>query len=646
MLEVLASGVSLEGKELLQKAMIKAFGEGTVSLVELNKDNLRQRVRLSSRNVGTVLVVLDGTSTDICRDIENGLYSSEKYYNYTDDTSLCSFLNAKYSLELEVSAQEDMIVDAVEDVSEEKVSKYLAQIEDKDLLIKNLTARIKELNGIIEEGGYESNSAELDSLKEENISLRNKLLDSSSTHTSCQEELERIKLERDSLKESLSKVEEKRKSLLKDLDSINAELTDYRVKYSDQSALLQLKEEEISSLKAAVTDSAELKARVKLLEGEKKVAESHAVDLEVSVASLRDDLSSASSEIERLKTQAGNSFSNEEREELKSRVSSLRETNEKLSKELNSLKDSSSSIETDLKSLREERDSYKSRVDTLNDKVKTLDSDLIKSNKQNIELTGRLSMLEKSTSRDTDIESLISEVSEVRSKYDSLAKGVFGLIGSNALPKNSNSISLIKGRELQLSKIRFVFAGSTESRKGTYKCLLDEFKVLNSSEKVLIVDAVSETSIDYVFGIRKMISGLDWFRKGGGVQSFLSSTMLKNVMVLSPGLGYLNDTYFLTVDWYNRLQELDNSGYNVVLMLGDISSIVGRVMHESFAGLSQSLIYVHGNAVGSRTVLSNLKGISNASKSIVCYYEFNSQMRKFYDIVSKTCECRVLSARG
>ena len=66
-------------------------------------------------------------------------------------------------------------------------------------------------------------------------------------------------------------------------------------------------------------------------------------------------------------------------------------------------------------------------------------------------------------------------------------------------------------------------------------------------------------------------------------------------------------------------------------------------MHESFADLGISNIYVHGNAIGSRTIVTNLKGISNAKASKVMYFDFNENMKRFYDMASKNNECVVLS---
>ena len=72
MLSVLTSGLSLVAMNLLKEALNSAFGEGTVEIIKLDKDNLRQRVRLSQRNVADGLVVLEMVSKDMCSDIENG----------------------------------------------------------------------------------------------------------------------------------------------------------------------------------------------------------------------------------------------------------------------------------------------------------------------------------------------------------------------------------------------------------------------------------------------------------------------------------------------------------------------------------------------------------------------------------------------
>ena len=74
--------------------------------------------------------------------------------------------------------------------------------------------------------------------------------------------------------------------------------------------------------------------------------------------------------------------------------------------------------------------------------------------------------------------------------------------------------------------------------------------------------------------------------------------------------------------------------------------MVGRVLHESFSSLGKSTIYVSGNAIGARTIVTNLRGLSNGSSSKVVYFDFNESVKKFYDIVARTNDCAVVSTRS
>ena len=179
------------------------------------------------------------------------------------------------------------------------------------------------------------------------------------------------------------------------------------------------------------------------------------------------------------------------------------------------------------------------------------------------------------------MEATITELSELKKKYAELQTNIFTIIGTKSLPKCGIKAPLIKGIPPHYSNVKFLFSGSSESRKGTYKCLYNE--LTGSKDKYLIVDVTSETAIDYVFQMSKIADGMNWFTSGGGVQQYLSSTCLPNVKVLMPKIGYVNDSFFLMVNWEKRLKELEESGYKVIVYCGDISNLVGRVLFESFS---------------------------------------------------------------
>lgn len=654
MLNVITSGLPISAKDILSEAVELAFGKDVVGFIELNKDNLRSRVRLSKRDVQVILVVLDGVASDICKDIEGGLYSSDKYLTYTDDTSLVEFLNSKYSLKLEVPVELPQNVSESEEGSEanvEMIERYEAQLRDRGMMIESLEGRIQEITDLLEnedfldvsQEDFDNLKLELDSVKQENLSLRDKILSSEHLLSEKTELVEAVKKEREELKNVVEKLEKSKNSLLADYRSVNAELTELKVENSKQLAVINSKTAEIQSLQGKVEVTVNLEKSLEDLKSELNSKEKIISDLSAESANLSVDLSSRDKEIERLREEVKqNGITSDMVESLKAELNDMTVERDSLLKDISIRDISEESVQSELSALREKVSSYEEEIVELQDKVKEYDNNISVLNTEKLRLQGQVRVLEQSTDRNSDVEGMSAELVELRSKYNTLSNGVFGRICSLAMPKGSSAVYLTR-RGVKLNNVRFVFAGSTESRKGAYRCLLNEFKASSNGDRFLIVDVVSETSIDYVFEIQSIVNGLEWFRRGGGVQAYLSKTCLRNVNVLSSGLGYINDSYFLTVDWENRLSELENSGYKVVLFCGDISNIIGRVMHESFADLGVSDIYVHGNAIGSRTIVTNLKGISNAKASKVMYFDFNENMKRFYDMVSKNNKCVVLS---
>ncbi len=657
MLSVITSGVPISARDILSDAINLAFGSDVVEFIELNKDNLRSKVRLSRKDVSVVLVVLDGVSSDICRDIEGGLYSSDKYCTYVSDADLVRFLNSKYGLNMEIPVEEvESVVGLDEESSEaagELIERYEAQLRDRDMMIESLNGRIEELSELIDsedfssfsQEDYDSVISDLEESNSEKLELKSRVSDLENSLSEKDKIIEGLKNEREELSSTVRKLEESKKSLLSNYRSVNEELTTLRVENSKQAGLLETRANEIKSLNSKVERANKISEELESLQEELSGRNITVSNLSGELSDLKVDLASKDKELERLREEVRqNGVSNELLESMKVDIHDLTTERDSLLKKLSSKESESGSLSESLEKSEMTVQELKDKVSRLEEDIKEYDTNITTLNSDKLRLQGELRVLQQSTDRDVDVEKISAELSDLRKKYESLSSNVFSRISSLAMPKGSSAVYLTR-RGVKLENIRFVFAGNTESRKGAYRCLLNEFKMLNSNEKILIVDVVSETSIDYVFEIQSIVNGLEWFRKGGGVQPYLSKTCLRNVKVLSPGLGYINDSYFLTIDWESRISELENSGYKVVFFCGDISNIVGRVMHESFADLGQSYIYVHGNAIGSRTVVSNLKGISNARSSVVAYYDFNSNMKRFYDMVAKNNKCILLSVR-
>ena len=657
---VLTAGIPLSAMEILSEACKKAYGE--VNIEELTKDNVRQRVRLASKDANTVLVVVDAVCEEICRDACTETISSDKYYCYNTDRDLVLYLNNKLGTDLELPEEEEDLVaeENISRVSDEEYEQLKLQISSLVSINKNLKNQVAELKDSLEREDNFTDSREAEELREEvsslkenlessiqdSLSAKNQLLESENNCKQANERISELEKSLSSLSGNNRSLESKISTMRSDYESVSQELADYKVKYSTQSGVIRAKDSEISSLRRQIDLIERNQKDVDDAKKQVSIFKEETSDYKRQLSELKIELSSKEEEIIRLSDEVkAKGIESDMVNTLKRNIEDLTSERDNLLKRVSNLEELLESSKSETQTARISISELQQKLDDATTKASENDDALVTLNKENIELKNKVSVLEMSSNRDESIESVYEELTDLRKKYDSMMRSVFSQIASTALPRSASAIHLTRSG-VNLKNIRFVFSGNAESRKGTYRSLLNEFKSYKSSDKVLIVDVVSETSIDYVFEIKRVIAGLDWFRRGGSVQPYLSDTCLRNVQVLSPGLTYINDSYFLTVDWEARLSELERSGYKVVLYCGDISNIVGRVLHESFASLGSSWVYVQGNAIGSRTVITNLKGLSNSSKSIVAYYDYNKQMDRFYRLVQKTNECRILSLVG
>ena len=645
------AGVSTTGIELINDALNKSFGDGAVELEELGRDNLRYKVRQGSKNTSVVLVILDSVSMEECKSIEGGLYKSDKFYNYSNDKDLVDFLNSKYELSLSVPEDILSIKEEVENFSNlgipddalELIDNLRSQLQDKDSIIRTLNMHIKELKNIIDSCGYVTNSEELDSVKDENLALKNRVSD-------LLQSLEDIKIvinEKDAtisdLNTAVSNAKNEVFELTKSIDVKDEELSTERNLSSKKSGIIRDKDKEIervNKLLEGLQDTIELnnsyKIRISELEDEVKILKSEAAELTIAT-------SKKDSEIERLNSIA----------ETKGKVDKQVQTYKTLlddsdvkiadlEKKLSDFETQHSDLIVKFDSLVDDYNKVSDKNEELSSKYNEVEQFLAEANTVNIKLKNRVAILEKSTSRDENIETVVTELSELRKDFAILQTNIFTMISSKSLPHSGVKVPIFKGIPDRYDNIRFLFSGSTESRKGTYKCLYNEC-MSNMNDKYLIVDVTSETAIDYVFQMRNIIDGMNWFSVGGGVQKYISSTCLSNVRVLMPKLGYVNDSFFLTVNWERRLSELNNSGYKVIVYCGDVSNLVGRILFESFSEVGITDIYVHGNVLGSRSIIANATGLIGIKKSTIGYYDFDKSISKFYDIMSRKCKCKIIS---
>lgn len=388
-------------------------------------------------------------------------------------------------------------------------------------------------------------------------------------------------------------------------------------------------DEELDKLKTMLGEEREesnrLEGVLEACQREKSSLKDECQSIKSKYDSLKDEYSRVTKELE-----SGGLENKKQVNSLKINLSALEEDVKSKNKEIAQLKRELQSATANSGEVAEKEKRIKeleARIESDNDSLETL-------NKEKLELLSRVRVLE-CTSKESDVDSSI-KVAELERKLLDVSDNVFYRLGQSVFKKGSVPTLINKGSY----NITFVFSGSTESRKGTYKNLYEKLK--NDNKKVLLVDATSETFVDYVFAMTKVVDGREWFVRGGDLNRYLSPTSIDSVRVLSPGVGYVDDGFFLAVDWEKRLRDLEDSGYSVILYCGDISSIVPRVLYKSFLGCGDCVVYVNGNTVGCRTVVSNLRGLGVDKRLVVAYYDYNPKLKRFYDIVASMCKCTIV----
>lgn len=646
-LETYVAGVPVSGREVLSEALDSVFGANGVAIKDLSKENLRFSIRTANRKDTVVLVVLDSAAKDICEGIDNGLFSSNKFYEYSNDSKLVSFLNQHYGLELEMPEDVESTMFISDDTisSEEHaalVERYENLIADKESIIASLQAKVCELTSIIEEDEIVPpepiiDTEEVDRLTAENVSLKSKVSDLESALGQEQKAGESNRVELESVQNQLAEAEKRYVSLSTDYSDLNQQLSSERVTSSKKSGVIRDKETEIERLKKSISSLEQYKEKYEGYSREKFSLELQLGNLRSEINSLKAKINSKDGEILRL--QSDIEIQGKTTEQLESYKASLRDVEDEKALLQGSLEDKEAelvSAKEELSSVKESLGKAEEEIQQLSKRIEEDNKDITALNADKIELEGRITVLESASGRNADMEDLYKEYTDLKKEYIALSTSIFSRISDTALPSTSSKALLFTSVNLHLENVRFVFAGSTESRKGAYKCLLNEFR--NKKENYLIVDAVSETSVDYVFKIGKLRSGMKWFSSGGGVLGYLSETKYNNIKVLSTGLNYVNDSFLLTVDWHSRLLELENSGYKVVVFCGDISNLVGRVMIETFTMVGDCVIYTHGNAVGSRSLVVNLKGLNNIKRVANVFFDYDIRVSKFYDMAASYCQ--------
>lgn len=590
MLRALVCGLPQSALDLVKQSTQEVFGEG-VEVEVLERETLVPRLRLAAKDPSVVLVSLDEVSEKRAQGKDRGTLDSPVYAGYSSSSQERLFietLNRVLGSTLEVPKEplrEEMLTSPVAETSSEG---YSFEVEDQEGSVKDLQKRLRAAEFI-----NKNLRAQLEEVSEKDTSFSSELLEARGTLTDERAKVQRLESELKRAREQVEDLQSREEALNHDRESLKEDLADLNLRYNQQSSLLRDKTASLESLQAKVSGFTQSQA-----ESRQRILE-----LESEVTTLRASNSTL------LQVQGQNA--------AYASLNSQKESVSLNSKEVLSL-------QTEVQTLRSQLDEANADLVESDQDLQGLQSELEDLVQQNESLKQTVVDLNQSlldTPHESDGFQDSAEVNRLRRELAEVQSTPYYAISNRATPITDDSISLLPRHFFD--NVKFIFSGTNSSQRDLYTNLFTHLKAgtcnlaSDPRKPTLVVDISPETQIDYAFRLREVKTGITWFDRGGSVAPYLTSTPIENVKVLSPGLRRWNDFYFLDIDWGSRLQELNESGYNVILVGGSLSNGVSRVLYENFSRVGESQIVTQGQLTSARNLVLNYEDLKSSSSELV-----------------------------
>ena len=523
---------------------------------------------------------------------------------------------------------------------------------DSDVLIANLEVRNKNLQTELDalRLDYSKVKSEYDRLK--NIS----------------DDTEKTEIEMNSLKTKITSLEEdlrESRDLVKSLEEQVKQLDEARLELSKKCALLESSEGISSELKCKLeasktsldvvtAENEDLKSQLVSLRDELKETKDLLVSSENVVKTLTDevskvsessaqstqlsvDLSKANDTITSLTTSLDIAKADVvERENkiasLNEGIKSLEESIEKKDEEISSLNVKIGNLTADLESLQsKDYDSLSAKCEELKEKLSVSEDSLATIRKEYslaiVDINKLKEQLESVSSSPADTaevsrlkrkcEEQAGDLEEMQDFLNDIKLSPFFSMMNYALPKVAMPLALDVQLSFKKSKFVLMATGSGESAAPMYSVLKERCE--KSKKSYLIVDLVTESFIDSSVGLTASLPAYSWL-SGGDVTSCIVDTKLDNVSAVTTGVGYVNDLFFLSVDWTSRLSLLDGVADVILFNIGCLDSAVRLTLFNSLIDVCDICnIFVKATPTNLRTTLNHLSSLVNLGiSSVVC----------------------------
>lgn len=196
-------------------------------------------------------------------------------------------------------------------------------------------------------------------------------------------------------------------------------------------------------------------------------------------------------------------------------------------------------------------------------------------------------------------------------------------IGNNTTKESSLSYSIDK---VELIKTRNVIPNLTVCSAATpvSEDFLTHYvqKLVQNNDKLVVLDLMTPTYVDYTFKIKKVVSCVPWLRGELPFNDVIMTSDRFHNKVLSLGFSRVNFEWLVSLDWYKLIKELSA---NVVVLIGSLSSDYNLQLFTKLSSLSSltPTIISRGSPLNIRNTNLMLSSIKYAVK--VIFEEVNTK---------------------
>lgn len=583
------------------------------------------------------LSILDDTKSELSKkQLEVDNLNTELEAKLTEISSLTEKLN---SSEAEIKAKAELLEKKEKEINEaldlgsasdEKISELQTQINSLSQQITELTSSVSERDEKIT--AYESDISNY----KETISMleadSEKLSHKDAEISMLQADIEAHNNTIASLNETIERLNNEIVEKDSEINKLTTDIEATRGSSDVSAKALDKAIEEKNSIedKLVQTETARLELQTKVEQLEKSIAELNGV-----VSSKDDELRNVTTDKDKLENQV---------ESLQKELADAKADDTVLTKvqeELLEERRKSARLTSEIEVLKKTDDSGK--TSELRLEIARLKNDLEKANNASAD-SEELEALKAELAQYKDkCATLEIDIAERNDQIKGVETSVFYQLENSALPKVPISASIEAPSSVPNNFI-LVAGGSTESNASVYS-LLRRTCVADATKRIVIVDLVTDSTLDREFSCKQIVSPVSWLNGADKLKDFVAPTRFPNVRVISTSLAYFNDLYLLNVNWQRIIQDLSAMPADyVIINIGCLTSTVPKILFNTLSKCMKTYVITKATPVNLRTVYLTLRGFTELSKNVsVACVDYTVNSAKFYKKLTAVFQAQILN---